>query len=199
MKKTINKAQLEKLVESATRSLINSKGSCDLDRSNPSDNEIIKKEMDNDWEELDKTNNRFKAQKNPLLANKYNWNVYDGREEAEAYTDGLEEAKIRKFIKKCVNEALNGRKGLFTAFDKHFIDGWDSFIYYDGNFYHTNKDNEYDLRTREGRNALLDDIEKGVIPQFDTNSEADGMSVEEFYSWLKSHGYQTHDFNANAF
>lgn len=60
--------------------------------------------MDSDWDELNRINKRFNSSKNPVLTNKYNHNVEDGREEAEAYTNGLFEAKIKKIVREALNE-----------------------------------------------------------------------------------------------
>lgn len=64
-------------------------------------------QIDSDWEDLDKINNRFKSSKNPVLAKDYNHNVEDGREEAEAYADGMTEGHLRKLVRNALNEVLN--------------------------------------------------------------------------------------------
>ena len=65
--------------------------------------------MDSDWADLERMNKRFTSCKNPVLLNKYNHNVEDGRENAEIYAHGLyglNEQKIRRAIRNSINETL---------------------------------------------------------------------------------------------
>ena len=114
----INK--LRKLIESKVRKFINEeydpvdtvwKDSDELDHNNPYDNARIGQEMDADWDELDRINNRFNSSKNPVLASKYNHNVEDGREEAEAYANSLFEAKIQRMVREALNEYGDTERG----------------------------------------------------------------------------------------
>lgn len=105
--------KLQRLIENSVRKIINEeynpidtvmRDSDELDHDNPYDDTRIKQEMGSDWDELDSINKRFNSSKNPVLANKYNHNVEDGREEAEAYANGLFEAKIKKMVREALNE-----------------------------------------------------------------------------------------------
>lgn len=63
-------------------------------------------QIDSDWDDLEKLNKKYAGSKNPVLASKYNHNVEDGRENAEAYASGLYEKKLERAIMKNINETL---------------------------------------------------------------------------------------------
>ena len=92
MKKRITKSQLGKLVEAQVRKLLGEDKNSEVEQS---------------WDEYDKSSNKNinKAAKfSPVLAKDYNHNVEDGREGAEDYCrNGLEE-KIRRMVRKQLNE-----------------------------------------------------------------------------------------------
>lgn len=98
----INTKQLYKLIEGKVReALLNGE-------DNIADDEKMR-QMDSDWADLERMNKRFTSCKNPVLLNKYNHNVEDGRENAEIYAHGLyglNEQKIRRAIRNSINETL---------------------------------------------------------------------------------------------
>lgn len=111
--------KLQRLIENSVRKIINEeydpvdtawKDSDELDHSNPYDNIRINQEMDADWKELDRINNRFNGEKNPILAGHYNRNVGDGREQAEAYTS-IFESKIKRMVREALNEVGDTERG----------------------------------------------------------------------------------------
>lgn len=114
MKKKINIRQLQNLVEGAVRKYLNEDivSSDELERGNPSDDERINQEMNRDWNELENINKRFQSQKNyPSFFRGYNSNIEDGRENAEAYAEGLFEAKIQRMVMEAINEVGDTERG----------------------------------------------------------------------------------------
>lgn len=67
-----------------------------------------KAQIDSDFDELEKLNRKHSyVKKYPRLSGDFNLNVDDGRENAEAYADGLmDESKLTKAIMKKINERL---------------------------------------------------------------------------------------------
>lgn len=95
----INTRQLYKLIEAKVReALIN---------GDEYDDSVRREQMDSDWDDLEKINRKYAASKaSPVLASKYNHNVEDGREYAEAYVGGFTEESIEHSIMKKINETL---------------------------------------------------------------------------------------------
>ena len=61
--------------------------------------------MDSDWADYEDANDKYQGEKfSPTLARHYNHNVEDGREEAEAYSEGLFESAVKKIVKNILKE-----------------------------------------------------------------------------------------------
>ena len=98
----ISTKQLYKLIEGKVREVLINGEEYDEDAER-------REQMASDWADLERMNKRFTSCKNPVLLNKYNHNVEDGRENAEIYAHGLyglDEQKIMHVIKNSINETL---------------------------------------------------------------------------------------------
>ena len=93
--KRITETQLRKLIESKVKHMLK-------------ENNLEKQQqMDSDWADYEDANDKYQPEKfSPTLARHYNHNVEDGREEAEAYSEGLFE-DIYKNVRKQLNESAN--------------------------------------------------------------------------------------------
>ena len=100
--KKISTKQLYKLIEGKVREALINGEDYDEDAER-------REQMASDWADLERMNKKFASSKNPVLANKYNHNVEDGRENAEIYAHGLyglDEQKIMRAIRNRINETL---------------------------------------------------------------------------------------------
>ena len=93
--KRITETQLRKLIESKVKHLLKE------------GNSGKQQQMDSDWADYEDANDKYQPEKfSPTLAKHYNHNVEDGREEAEAYSEGLYE-EIYKNVRRQLNESAN--------------------------------------------------------------------------------------------
>ena len=93
--KRITESQLRKLIESKVKYILKE------------DSLEKQQQMDSDWADYEDINDKYQPEKfSPTLARHYNHNVEDGREEAEAYSEGLCE-EIYKNVRKQLNESAN--------------------------------------------------------------------------------------------
>ena len=93
--KRITESQLRKLIESKVKRMLKE------------NNSGKQQQMDSDWTDYEDANDKYQGEKfSPTLARHYNHNVEDGREEAEAYSEGLCE-EIYKNVRKQLNESAN--------------------------------------------------------------------------------------------
>ena len=93
--KRITESQLRKLIESKVKHILKE------------GNSGKQQQMDSDWADYEDINDKYQPEKfSPTLARHYNHNVEDGREEAEAYSEGLCE-EIYKNVRKQLNESAN--------------------------------------------------------------------------------------------
>ena len=93
--KRITESQLRKLIESKVKYILKE------------DSLGKQQQMDSDWADYEDANDKYQPEKfSPTLARHYNHNVEDGREEAEAYSEGLFE-DIYKNVRKQLNESAN--------------------------------------------------------------------------------------------
>ena len=93
--KRITESQLRKLIESKVKYILKE------------DSLEKQQQMDSDWADYEDINDKYQPEKfSPTLAKHYNHNVEDGREEAEAYSEGLCE-EIYKNVRKQLNESAN--------------------------------------------------------------------------------------------
>ena len=93
--KRITESQLRKLIESKVKHILKE------------GNSGKQQQMDSDWTDYEDVNDKYQGEKfSPTLARHYNHNVEDGREEAEAYSEGLCE-EIYKNVRKQLNESAN--------------------------------------------------------------------------------------------
>ena len=93
--KRITESQLRKLIESKVKHIL---------KENNSEKQ---QQMNSDWADYEDVNDKYQGEKfSPTLAKHYNHNVEDGREEAEAYSEGLCE-EIYKNVRKQLNESAN--------------------------------------------------------------------------------------------
>ena len=93
--KRITESQLRKLIESKVKYILKE------------DSLEKQQQMDSDWADYEDANDKYQGEKfSPTLARDYNHNVEDGREEAEAYSEGLCE-EIYKNVCRQLNESAN--------------------------------------------------------------------------------------------
>ena len=93
--KRITESQLRKLIESKVKYILKE------------DSLEKQQQMDSDWADYEDINDKYQPEKfSPTLARHYNHNVEDGREEAEAYSEGLCE-EIYKNVRRQLNESAN--------------------------------------------------------------------------------------------
>ena len=91
--KRITESQLRKLIESKVKRMLKE------------NNSVKQQQMDSDWADYEDANDKYQGEKfSPTLARDYNHNVEDGREEAEAYSEGLFESAVRKIVKNILKE-----------------------------------------------------------------------------------------------
>lgn len=93
--KRITESQLRKLIESKVKRMLKE------------NNSGKQQQMDSDWADYEDANDKYQGEKfSPTLARHYNHNVEDGREEAEAYSEGLFESTVKKIVKKYFERRL---------------------------------------------------------------------------------------------
>lgn len=91
--KRITESQLRKLIESKVKRMLKES------------NSEKQQQMDSDWADYEDANDKYQGEKfSPTLAKHYNHNVEDGREEAEAYSEGLFESAVKKIVKNILKE-----------------------------------------------------------------------------------------------
>lgn len=91
--KRITESQLRKLIESKVKYILKE------------DSLGKQQQMDSDWADYEDVNDKYQGEKfSPTLARDYNHNVEDGREEAEAYSEGLFESAVKKIVKNILKE-----------------------------------------------------------------------------------------------
>lgn len=107
------------------------------------------------------------------------------------------ESKLRRVVKETVKRVLreNEEYGLFDIFISNT--NRPDIAYVNNNFYEIPKGQGMDLQTRDGRRAFIDAINNGNYEMIDIQSNG-FKSPDEFYSWLKPHGYRQRSYNANA-
>lgn len=109
----------------------------------------------------------------------------------------LTERDLHRIVKETVKRILseNAEYGTFDIFVSN--GSRPDVAYVNDNFYEIPKGEEWDLRSRDGRRAFIDAVANGQFNRIDI--QANGFDdINDFYSWLKPHGYRQCSYNANA-